>query len=82
MGEKIGLYHGTLYSRAEKINVSGKIVTDAPSPLTFGAGLDTEKGFIYLTTNPAYAVYFGNLYAVHCNEEKFCVYEVIIKKSE
>lgn len=79
---RMTLYHGTKISRSQEIDRCKLISVSAESCYEFEKPFSPTKGFVYLTSNPGLAAYYGNLFAVYGGEETFCIYEVNIDSNE
>ncbi|EMD5224812.1 hypothetical protein VQ422_004785 [Salmonella enterica] len=79
---RMTLYHGTKISRAQEIDRCQLISVSAESCYAFDKSLSATKGFVYLTSNPGLAAYYGNMYAVYGGEDAFCIYEMSIDYNE
>ena len=79
--DDVTLYHGTPISRALEINRMGKISPAADSMIDVTDELKTTPGFVYLTTNPGVAAYYGNMLAYQHEETMFCIYKIVISRT-
>ena len=79
--EFLTLYHGTTFSRAQEIARTGKISNCAVSMMNVSDELKTTKGYVYLTSNPGNAAYYGKILAVQYQEASLCIYKITIARA-
>lgn len=80
--EFLTLYRGTTFSRAQEIARTGEISNRAVSMMNVSDELKTTEGYVYLTSNPGNAVYYGNGLALMNKEDQFCIYRCVLDIGE
>lgn len=76
---KIELYHGTKFENAESI-LEQRTISHLDTKSHYeGSGLETTPGYVYLTNNLFFALYYGNKHAVFEDDSHFAIFKLTLE---